>query len=918
MHYLDFDVEISAGSGGSYPVQVTRSPVGPASGLMRFPFDEPTLRAAIQQLQLALSRTGQPDMAAHAQTAQSIGSALFEALMAGDVRACYQQSLMQARAQSGGLRLHLRVLPPELDAAPWEWLFDAQQHSFLCVTNATLLIRSQFDAQPLQPLAVEPPLRLLIMMANPSDQPPLDIQREVTRLQEAVHQLDEHGLIKIGWVQGQTWQFLQAALRTEPWHVFHFIGHGGFDPASGEGLLALANDAGTTEWLPASALGQALAGHITMRLAVLNTSGAATGEQYNIFSSTATALTRLGVPAVLALPYEIADRAAVACARTFYTALANGLPVGTASAEARTAISLAVTNTLEWAAPVLHMRGMDATLFQLSAAKAGPISHPLQPQPGWNYLPTVQIPAGSHPIAPPASRPLVPPGWSAPVPGQTPGVSHPLPAPGWENAQTMQVPPLSHPLAQQPWQPMPAAPSRLSHPLAQPGQPGIPAAQVPPGVSHPLAQPGYLQYPAAPPGVSHPLAQSGPQYPAGISHPLSPFQAGYSGPVPVVSGPQPAYMDATLQQPGVAPSPNDTKRGTSRRAVLIGLGVAGLALVGGGAAALYIYKPTGSNGGGTNTPTATPQACYTGIYRRHFGEVTGVAWAPDGTRVVSVSDDATAQVWNPLTGKQLITYRGHTQRVTAVSWSPDGSRIATASYDHTVQIWDASTGQHQLTYSGHSDEVFTVTWSHSGLYLASGGKDAQVHIWEANSGLLITRYTGHHSYITDAEWSKGDAHIASCGGDKQIHTWNPLSGQNMLVYHGHTDTVYAVTWSPDGQGFASAGNDNKVLLWNYGNTASPISAYYGHNGRVYVVVWSPNGQYVASSSADQTVQVWNPNNTNAPPITSFHGHTDAVHAIAWSPESMYVISGAKDHLAQVWTALGGKLIAQDNPVCSTS
>ena len=68
-------------------------------------------------------------------------------------------------------------------------------------------------------------------------------------------------------------------------------------------------------------------------------------------------------------------------------------------------------------------------------------------------------------------------------------------------------------------------------------------------------------------------------------------------------------------------------------------------------------------------------------------------FSPDGSRIVTVSEDTTAGIWDASTAKEIAVLRGHEGAVFSAAFSPDGSRIVTTSDDETARIWDAATGK---------------------------------------------------------------------------------------------------------------------------------------------------------------------------------------------------------------------------------
>src|SRR5215211_7821982 len=375
--YLDFELEIREGESRGYAVAV-RSPAGEAQEQMSFPFDERQLRDKLKDLEIALLRSGDTRRALSTEerTVQEFGQSLFEAVLVGKVGTCYYRSMDQAQQEGKGLRLKLHVKPPKLTVLPWEFLYDPDRYEYLCFSRDTPIVRYTDLRQPVGRLTVEPPLRILGMVASPRDLDPLDVEHEKNLMDEAIEDLQADGLVNLTWLEGETWQDLQRAMRRDgPWHIFHFVGHGDFDLTAQEGLIAFTErETGRRHLLRSRDLARLLDGHPYLRLVFLNSCEGARGSEGDPFSGTAATLVRRGIPAVVAMQYQITDKAAIEFCSAFYESLADGLPVDAAVTEARVAVSM--DSMLEWGTPVLYMRSRDGRLFDISTDKR-PSEQPL-------------------------------------------------------------------------------------------------------------------------------------------------------------------------------------------------------------------------------------------------------------------------------------------------------------------------------------------------------------------------------------------------------------------------------------------------------------------------------------------------------------------------------------------------------------
>lgn len=362
--YLNFDLLVER-SGTGYQAKVLESPAGESSEYFEVPFSQREVEDFFIQIGHTRS-TESPE----AKQIHSFGQQLFEATFSGKVRDCLRASLNETAKQGAGLRVRLRLADlPELGNLPWEFMYDPSQSRFLALSVETPLVRYLETAQQIQPLTVQPPLRILTMICSPRDFPKLDTEKEWENLQEALRDLQGRGLVDLQRLDPPTLPALQRQLRREQYHIFHFIGHGVFSKANQDGYLLLETEQRQGHRLSGRDLGTILHDHRPLRLAMLNACEGARASLEDQFSGTAQSLMQQGIPAVIAMQFRITDQASITLAHEFYGALADGYPVDAALTEARKAIKTQ-GNNLEWGTPVLYMRSPDGQVFDVAQLPA--------------------------------------------------------------------------------------------------------------------------------------------------------------------------------------------------------------------------------------------------------------------------------------------------------------------------------------------------------------------------------------------------------------------------------------------------------------------------------------------------------------------------------------------------------------------
>ena len=377
---MDISFRLDVVESGDDWVVFCRSPYGSTVSQLPAPFPAAEFENRLAAVEKSLTRSAAKLVtrraAAPERTAHEFGAQISDALLAGDVRLLFSKCREKAREQRQELRILVNPAGPNVCRIPWEFTVDPdRQDDYLALRVP--VARSPHLMHAIPPLQVRPPLRVLGVMSRPEDLPALDVERERRDVTQALGRLSSD-MVEMVWLDGDRWTDLAEAVRSDTWHVLHFVGHGGFDEDIESGFLELADDQGNAIAVPATDLGRLLSSSPQLRLVVLNACESAVSGSEGVFSSTAAKLMREGVPAVVAMQYEITDDAALAFSSSFYEGLARGLPVDRAVMLARESVKMTM-RTLEWATPVLFLASDETRIFAVPESTAAEGATPGQP-----------------------------------------------------------------------------------------------------------------------------------------------------------------------------------------------------------------------------------------------------------------------------------------------------------------------------------------------------------------------------------------------------------------------------------------------------------------------------------------------------------------------------------------------------------
>lgn len=268
---------------------------------------------------------------------------------------------------------------------------------------------------------------------------------------------------------------------------------------------------------------------------------------------------------------------------------------------------------------------------------------------------------------------------------------------------------------------------------------------------------------------------------------------------------------------------------------------------------------------------------------RHRRLVNASAWNPVTPHLLATaSADKTVSVWSvPDEGPATLVnvLARHTDDINSVAWMPDGERLICVSEDGRATMWEASAGRFLREVGSHEAHCMMVSISVDGL-VATVGEDGLVAVTEpdADSEPAVRRYD---SSIEGCAWS-GSGDILAVARDDGAVDLLTKKLDHLRTVEVSTSAARCVAWSEDDAQFVVGAYDGSLHFF----TVDGRRLHQVDDARVWPRSVAATGGLVAAGSFRSS-----PHLLDFATAAEIAGPTEATHgpnAMASSGDELFI------------------------------
>jgi WD40 repeat protein len=247
----------------------------------------------------------------------------------------------------------------------------------------------------------------------------------------------------------------------------------------------------------------------------------------------------------------------------------------------------------------------------------------------------------------------------------------------------------------------------------------------------------------------------------------------------------------------------------------------------------------------------------------------GLAFAPQGDRIVACGQRGWLRAWDVLSGKPR-TFQVDPMEVYCVCFCDDG--ILYGDRQGRLVLLDADSGKPSQVLSKPGSPVRAVLRSRDGVVFAGGGqspgnvkealKECAVRVFDRHGKEQDFRCIGHTRQVSALALSSNGrlllsgSELASHVADEYtIRLWDAGTGKQLRGFEGPGGSVTGVALAPEGHWAVCASNDGFLMVYDFESKSSKPAWTGSTRARLSGVAVTPDGKII-SADVGGAVRVW--------------------------------------------------------------
>ena len=285
---------------------------------------------------------------------------------------------------------------------------------------------------------------------------------------------------------------------------------------------------------------------------------------------------------------------------------------------------------------------------------------------------------------------------------------------------------------------------------------------------------------------------------------------------------------------------------------------------------------------------------YGGNHLQEVGDsIHHVAFSPDGTYIVTASDDGTVRVWDANVGKLHVELKSRRGALRWAEFDPTSKLVVSAGGD-SVAISDVATGMPVSVLEGPRGLVLSAHFDSTAHRVVAPSWDGTARVWNATSAYRQWNSPPLGEDCNSDASLDADQRFIAIRCDKGSHVWDTAAQKRIgdlptvTQPRGEFQPAFPAVSAAGDLAAIARGTDVEIYTLPEGRLVRTIT----HHAEISAVAFARTGHDLISASVGGALLLWR--NDREP--FELPGFSDGIDAIGFTPDGRVVAASRKGQL----------------------